>query len=99
MGALKGSITVRRYVVRGEKPKDLSRLVKGIRAHALLPIDPKSDVEKIHGWASLEDPDDVELSSEKVFFAGTVGLALRVDTLRPPAAIVKRMVAERLRAL
>jgi hypothetical protein len=99
MGAFKGSITVRRYLVRGEKPKEQSKLVKGIRAHALIPIDPKSDVEKIHGWACVEDPDDLDLTSDKIFFGDTVALALRVDSLRPPAAVVKRVVLERLKQL
>jgi recombination associated protein RdgC len=99
MGALKGSVTVRRYLVRGERPREQARIVKGIRAHALLPIDPRSDVERAHGWASLEDPDDLELTSDKILFGGTVGLALRVDSLRPPAAVVKRMTLARLRGL
>ena len=95
MGVFKGSITVRRYLVRGDKPKEQAKLVKGIRAHAIIPIDPKSDVEKIHGWACAEDPDDHDLSSDKIFFGGTLALALRVDSLNPPAAVVKRVVLER----
>ncbi len=98
MGALQGAITVRRYVVRGEKPKDPSRLIKGARAHVLVPIDPRSDAEKVCGWASLEDPTDLELSGENMFYGPTVALALRVDTLVPPTSVVKRMVAERLKA-
>jgi recombination associated protein RdgC len=98
MGALKGSVTVRRYTVRG-KPGDKSRLVKGVRAHVLLPIDPKSDVERSYGWALAEDPDVLDLSSENTFVGGALVLALRVDTLKPPAAVVKRLVAEKLRAL
>lgn len=99
MGALKGNVTVRRYVVRGEIPRDRARLVKGIRAHALIPIDPASTVEKTHGWAMAEDPDVTDLSSEKIFFGNAAVLALRTDTLRPPSAVVKRLVAEKLRAL
>jgi hypothetical protein len=98
MGALHGTVTVRRYLVRGEKPKDPGRLVKGARAHVLVPIDPRGDAEKVSGWACLDDPDDLELSAEKMFHGPTVALALRVDTLTAPAAVVKRLVAERLRA-
>ena len=98
MGALHGSITVRRYVVRGEKPKDPGRLVKGARAHVLIPIDPRSDAEKVCGWAALEDPTDLELTAENMFHGPTVALALRVDTLVPPASVVKRLVAERIKA-
>jgi recombination associated protein RdgC len=100
MGAIKGTVTVRRYLVRG-KPSDRAKLLKGARAHALLPIDPAGDVEKAHGWALAHDPDDVELTSDAVFTSSgsSMLLALRVDTLRPPAAVVKRMVAEKLKAL
>jgi recombination associated protein RdgC len=98
MGALRGNVTVRRYLVRGERPKDPGRLVKGARAHVLIPIDPRSDAEKVAGWACLEDPEDLELTAEKMFHGPTIGLALRVDTLSPPAAVVKRLVAEKLRA-
>jgi recombination associated protein RdgC len=99
MGALKGSVSVRRYLVRGEPPRDKARIVKGIRAHALVPIDPRSDVERSVGWASIEDPELVDLSSEEIFTGDCVALALRVDTLKPPAAVVKRLVLEKLRAL
>lgn len=103
MGAHKGNVTVRRYLVKGEVPKERARLVKGIRAHALIPIDPASTVEKAHGWACAGDlglgPDDLDLSSEKIFLGSAVVLALRQDTLRPPSAVVKRLVAEKLKAL
>ena len=48
MGALKGSVTVRRYVTRGPEPNDRNRLMKGIRAHVHVPIDPKGEVERSH---------------------------------------------------
>jgi recombination associated protein RdgC len=97
MGALQGTVTVRRYLVRGDRPKDTNRILKGIRAHVLIPIDPRSDVEKVAGWASLQDPTDLELTAENAFAGSTVCLALRVDTLAAPAAVVKRLVAEKLK--
>lgn len=99
MGALKGSVTVRRYFVKGAPPREAARLVKAVRAHAHLPIDPKGDVERSHGWAWIEDPGVTELESDKVFYGDAVALALRVDTLKPPGAVVKRLVEEGLRAL
>jgi len=98
MGALQGVVTVRRYLVRGDSPKDPDKIVKGVRAHVLIPIDPRSDAEKVCGWASIADPSDLELSPDKLIFGATVAVALRVDTLIPPASAVKRLVAERLRA-
>jgi hypothetical protein len=101
MGALQGNVTVRRYLARPEKgsdkPKDPARLVKGARAHVIIPIDPKSDVEKVAGFAVLADPTDLELTADKMFFGPTVALAIRIDSLVPPAAVVKRLVAQKLR--
>jgi len=97
MGALQGTVTVRRYLARGDKSRDTTRLLRGVRAHVLVPIDPKSDVEKVAGWAVLADPTDLDLTAEKIFFGATVALAVRVDTLSPPAQVVKRLVAEKLR--
>src|SRR5262245_52425292 len=99
MGALKGTVTIRRYVVRGTAPTEQARMVKGVRAHLMVPIDPKGDVERAHGWSCVEDPHDTEISSEKVFFGEALALALRVDTLKPPSGLVKRMVEDGLRAL
>lgn len=99
MGALKGSVSVRRYTVKGDPPRDRGRIVKGVRAHVLMPIDPMSDVDRSVGWASLEDPEDLDLSSDNIFVGDCVTLAMRVDTLKPPASVVKRLVAERLRQL
>jgi recombination associated protein RdgC len=73
--------------------------MKGLRAHAHVPIDPQGEADRAHGWACLEDPHDLELTTDKLFFGESVALALRVDTLRPPAAVVRRMVDEGLRAL
>ena len=98
MGALKGSITVRRYQVRGSVPTT-DRILKGIRAHAQVPIDPMSDTEKAVGWANAEDPSDCDLTPPKVFKGESVMLGLRVDTLKPPTPVVKRLVAEKLKEL
>lgn len=99
MGALKGSVTVRRYFVRGAPPIDRARIAKGVRAHLHTPIDPRGDVERSHGWAWVEDPTTIDLESDKIFYGDAVALAMRVDTLKPPAAVVKRLVHEGLRAL
>jgi DNA recombination-dependent growth factor C len=86
-------------MVKGEPPKDRGRIVKGVRAHVLMPIDPMSEVERAVGWASLEDPEELDLTSDNIFVGETMSLAMRVDVLRPPASVVKRLVAERLREL
>lgn len=100
MGALKGSIAVRRYVVLDPLPQNpRARLTKGLRAHAFMPLDPKSDQDKTFGWVSILDGDDADLHPEKVFFVAPGGeqlrAALRTDVLKPPASEVRRQVAAR----
>lgn len=100
MGARKGAIAVRRYVILEPLPaKPRERLLKGLRAHVFMPLDPQSDLDRSAGWVALDDPDDTDLSLDKVFVAATGGeqlrVALRIDVLRPPAAEVKRQVRQR----
>jgi hypothetical protein len=105
MGALKGSIAVRRYAVLDPLPQDLrKRLVRGLRAHAFLPLDPAtSDLDRSAGWVSILDGEDADLHPEKVFFVAPGGeqlrVSLRIDVLKPPTSEVRRQlgvkVAER----
>lgn len=98
MGAIRGSISVRRYRTSGELPRDQrARFMKGLRAHVHLPIDPDSDVERSVGWVSCHDGDDADLTAEKVFHGERMLFALRIDTLKPPAAEVRRELARRER--
>ena len=100
MGALKGSIAVRRYAVLDPLPADpRRRIVKGLRAHCFMPLDPKSDVDRAVGWVSIFDPDDADIEAGKVFFVAPGGeqlrVGLRTDVLKAPAGEVRRRLAAR----
>ena len=106
MGALKGSIAVRRYAVVDALPAAAElrkRFVKGLRAHAFMPLDPKAELDRTSGWVSILDGDDADLEQEKVFFVAPGGeqlrVALRTDVLKPPVREVKRQVAQRAAAI
>src|SRR6266498_2599096 len=103
MGALAGSISVRRYRILDPLPADpRARLARGARSHAFLPLDPKGDAERSAGWVALTDYDDADLRADKLFFVGAGGeqlrLALRIDVLKPPPAEVKRQLQARAAA-
>jgi DNA recombination-dependent growth factor C len=103
MGALKGSISVRRYAVVDPLPADVRRkFLKGLRAHAFLPLDPKGEVDRSSGWVSVLDADDTELSTEKVFFVAAGGeqlrVSLRLDVLKPPGGELRRQANARVAA-
>src|SRR3954471_24050817 len=100
MGALKGSVAVRRYVVLEELPAEpRKRIAKGIRAHAFAPLDPAAEGDRAWGWVSIADESDADLTADKLFWVGGSGeqlrVSLRMDVLRPPPAEVKRQVAAR----
>lgn len=100
MGALVGSISLRRYRVLGAPPKDWKdSFVKSVRAHALVPLDPSGNEEKSVGWSSLHDENDIDLTIEKFFLEGRILLAMRIDTLKVPAPHVKRLLRQRQREL
>lgn len=100
MGALSGSIALRRYRVLSSPPSDFKDTYeKAVRAHALVPVDPTRTEDKSSGWCSLHDADDLDLNFEKFYLDGRILLSLRTDVLKPPAAQVKRMLQQRQREL
>lgn len=102
MGALTGSISIRRYLVQGAPPADFrEQFEKAVRAHTLLPLDPEKNPteERTLGWCSLFDSEDLDLHFGKMFLDGYILLSLRVDTLKPPAGQVKRLVKKRQQEL
>lgn len=100
MGALTGSISVRRYRVMSTPPNDFrDSFEKSVRAHALVPLDPQKNIheERAIGWCSLHDADDLDLSFDKFYLDGRIVLSLRIDVLKPPSAQVKRLLQQRQR--
>ncbi|MBK6516749.1 MAG: recombination-associated protein RdgC [Polyangiaceae bacterium] len=95
MGALRGSLTFSRFFVLGDVPDDLAAsAMKKIKANLLEPMSPDEDVNERHGWAAIDDPFDLELDHEKVFFNEYVTLALRVDRWVVPGPLLKAHLRE-----
>jgi hypothetical protein len=102
MGLLSGSIALRRYRVLATPPQDFRELYeKAVLAHVLVPLNPESNraEEKSIGWCSVYDENDLDLHFTKFFVDGKIILSLRVDTLKPPAAEVKRLLKQRQREI
>ena len=103
MGALSGSISVRRYRILDPLPPDArQRFARGLRAHAFAPIDPRTDADRAIGWVCLGAPDDAELRADKLFFVAAGGeqlrVSLRIDVLKPPPDEVRRQLHARVAA-
>lgn len=62
--------------------------MKKIRANAFRDLIPEEDDASRHGWASVQDPIDVELDHEKVFWNEYLCLALRIDTWVVPKPLL-----------
>lgn len=96
MGALSGSITIRRYRVLGALPKPWAEpFQKAIRAHALVPLDPAGREEKSIGWCSMFEESNLDLSPGAYQHDRRILLSLRVDTLKPDKAQLKVLLKQR----
>lgn len=89
MGILNGPITFRRYEVVGDLPENFrEEFLNVLQAGAFAGFEPNSDAEKVMGWASAQDPLDVDLRDFKVLRNEYVIFSLRLDTRRiPPSAL------------
>jgi recombination associated protein RdgC len=109
LGVLRGSLTYSRFFIAGEIPDDIAGAnMKRIRANTFRDLVPEEDEASKHGWASVQDPMDVDLDHEKVFWNEYLCLALRIDTWVVPkpllaahlrtaeAALIERKGLERL---
>jgi DNA recombination-dependent growth factor C len=101
MGALAGSISVRRYKILDPLPPDArQRFARGLRAHAFQPLDPKAEADRSVGWVCIGAPDDADLRADKLFFVAAGGeqlrVSLRIDVLKPPPAEVRRQLQARV---
>lgn len=90
MGAFRGAITFSKFYVRGEVPKDFrKRFLEAIGTRAFRPLDPKEEIDHRVGWCAIDDPFELELTHEKVFYNDYLNLGFRVDRWRIPAPMFK----------
>lgn len=90
MGILAGPITIRRYQVAGDLPKDFrEEFINVLQAGAFAGFERNSDAERAMGWASAQDALDVDLRDFKVFRNEYLIFALRIDTRRVPTSALR----------
>ncbi|MFO0550300.1 MAG: recombination-associated protein RdgC [Polyangiaceae bacterium] len=95
MGALRGSLTFSRFFVLGDVPNDVAGAYeKRILANVFEPLSPDEETPQRHGWANVEDPFDLELDHEKIFFNEYLTLTLRVDKWVIPSGLLKAHLRE-----
>ncbi len=96
MGALKGSITYTKFLVRGDVPDDLhQKFLARIRTRAFKPLTPEDNDDVSVGWMPIERPfdEDPSFRADGTFFGGYLALALRLDRWKFPSSLVKTKMA------
>ncbi len=100
MSAFRGNLTFARFYVTGDIPDDVpGTTLRRIRANAFQPLSPEEDKSEGVGWANIEDPVDIDLDHEKVFYNEYVCLSLRLDRWAVPGPLLKAHLREAEQAL
>jgi recombination associated protein RdgC len=100
LSALRGSLTFTRFYVTGDIPDDIpGTTLRRIRANSFQPLSPEDDKSEGSGWANVEDPVDIDLDHEKVFFNEYLCLSLRVDRWAIPSPLLKAHLRDAEQAL
>lgn len=95
MGALSGSMSTRKFYVRGEVPDNIRQAFEErISLRAFRPLQPEEEAEERFGWCGLGQPSDLSPSTLSVFRDGYVTLGLRMDQYRFPSAVVQAKLQE-----
>jgi hypothetical protein len=98
VGAFQGSITYSKFHVQGELPESFAGpFIRRLRNRAFEPLSPDDEGDRKWGWCSIEDPFDLDLDSEKVFFNNYLNLGLRLDRWVVPKPLLKAHMAQAIR--
>jgi DNA recombination-dependent growth factor C len=90
MGILTGPITIRRYEVQGALPDDFrDDFINILQAGAFAGFEKNSDAEKAMGWATAQDPLDVDIRDFKAFRNEYLLFALRIDSRKVPSSALR----------
>ncbi len=100
LGAITGSISYTRFHVIGDLPGDYrERYMSRIQHLAFRPLGVDEEVEERTGWCSVEQPLDVTLQDDKVFFNEYLNLGVRTDRWRIPSSLLKAQLRAQERTI
>jgi DNA recombination-dependent growth factor C len=92
---LSGSVTLTKFYVRGEVPKDFRRsFMKRVKLRTFQPLTPDEDVDEKMGWCAMGRATDLDLSYEKISFNSYITLGFRHDRWRIPTAVLRAQLEE-----
>jgi len=94
-----GTVSYLRFVAPPVEPGFEVKACEALAGHRFIEIDPRSEVDKAHGWVTFDDAFCGEFDPQTlVRGSGHVIVRLRVDTLKVPAATLKAYVDQAARA-
>lgn len=95
MPALSGSLTYARLFVEGELPENhRERFLETLRLRAMKPLEADDDMPERSGWCALNDPYELKLEYDQVFYNNYLNLGFRTDRWNIPAALLRANVRE-----
>ncbi|MFZ5571882.1 MAG: recombination-associated protein RdgC [Thermodesulfobacteriota bacterium] len=97
MGLLSSSVSITRYHVKGEISGPTIETVRsGLKQFAISKLDDEEAVDKISGWASLEQPYQTDFDKDTWLFGSYFVFSLRIDKKNISARIVKKHVTREI---
>ncbi len=95
MSLFKGSLSYARFFVDGELPEGFrERFMRAIRLRAMKPLVAEDDALERSGWCLADDPFELELNYDNVFYNNYLNLGFRTDRWAIPAAMMKTKLKE-----
>ncbi len=95
MGVFNGSISVTKFFVEGDVPKQFGQsFLKNIHLRRFTELTVDGEEEEASGWSVAGNGLDLELRHEQVFLNSFIVLGLRVDKWRIPRHLFKAQFAE-----
>lgn len=95
MGVFNGSISVTKFFVEGEVPKQFAQTyLKNIHLRRFTELTVDGEEEEASGWCVAGNGLDLDLQHEQIFLNSFVVLGLRVDRWRIPRHLFKAQFAE-----
>lgn len=95
MGVFNGSISVTKFFVEGEVPKQFSQTyLKNIHLRRFTELTVDGEEEEASGWCVAGNGLDLDLRHEQIFLNSFIVLGLRVDRWRIPRHLFKAQFAE-----
>jgi recombination associated protein RdgC len=95
MGVFNGSISVTKFFVEGEVPKQFSQsYLKNIHLRRFTELTVDGEEEEASGWCVAGNGLDLDLRHEQIFLNSFIVLGLRVDRWRIPRHLFKAQFAE-----